>query len=311
MAEKGASPVRSDKIWLDGHFVPFDEANVHVLTHSLHYGCAVFEGMRCYQGDDGRSAIFRAREHIRRLFESAHILEIEIPFASEEILKACADAVRVNGLKECYIRPIVFLGDGEMGVAARHNPVRVSIAVWPWGAYLGEEGVKRGVRLKTSSFIRFHHNSLMPHAKATGHYINSVLAVREAQRGGYDEAMLLDVDGFVAEGSGENLFVIRDGLVTTPPSTSSLAGITRASVISILRDLKIEVIEQRFPRDLVYIADEVFMTGTAAEVTPVREVDDRRVGTGTPGPVTRKVQEIFGAALRGREPRYKEWLYYI
>ncbi len=218
---------------------------------------------------------------------------------------------QLNGLKECYIRPIVFLGDGEMGVAARHNPVRVSIAVWPWGAYLGEEGVKRGVRLKTSSFIRFHHNSLMPHAKATGHYINSVLAVREAQRGGYDEAMLLDVDGFVAEGSGENLFVIRDGVVTTPPSTSSLAGITRASVISILRDLKSEVIEQRFPRDLVYIADEVFMTGTAAEVTPVREVDDRRVGNGTPGPVTRKVQEVFAAALRGREPRYKEWLYPI
>jgi branched-chain amino acid aminotransferase len=303
--------VRSDKIWLDGQFVPFDEANVHVLTHSLHYGCAVFEGMRCYQGEDGRSAIFRAREHIRRLFESAHILEIDIPFASEEILKACADTVRVNALAECYIRPIVFLGDGEMGVAARHNPVRVSIAVWPWGAYLGEEGIQRGVRLKTSSFIRFHHNSLMPHAKATGHYINSVLAVREAQRSGYDEAMLLDVDGFVAEGSGENLFVIRDGVVATPPSTSSLAGITRASVISILRDLKIEVIEQRFPRDLVYIADEVFMTGTAAEVTPVREVDDRRIGTGTPGPVTRKVQEIFAAALRGREPRYKEWLYYI
>ena len=311
MAEKGASQVRSDRIWLDGHLVPFDEARVHVLTHSLHYGFGVFEGMRCYLGDDGRSAIFRAREHIRRLFESAHILEINIPFASEEILKASADTVRVNGLKECYIRPLVFLGDGEMGVAARTNQVRVSIAVWPWGAYLGEEGVKRGVRLKTSSFVRFHHNSLMPHAKATGHYINSVLAVREAQRGGYDEAMLLDVDGFVAEGSGENLFVIRDGVVTTPPSTSSLPGITRASVMAILRDQGVEVIEQRFPRDLVYIADEVFMTGTAAEVTPVREVDDRRIGDGTPGPVTRKVQEIFGAALHGRDSRYKEWLYYI
>jgi branched-chain amino acid aminotransferase len=311
VADKGANQVRSDRIWLDGHLVPFDEARVHVLTHSLHYGFGVFEGMRCYQCEDGRSAIFRAREHIRRLFESAHILEIAIPFASEEILKASADTVRVNGLKECYIRPLVFLGDGEMGVAARTNAVRVSIAVWPWGAYLGEEGVQRGVRLKTSSFVRFHHNSLMPHAKATGHYINSVLAVREAQRGGYDEAMLLDVDGFVAEGSGENLFVIRDGVVTTPPSTSSLPGITRASVIAILRDQGVEVIEQRFPRDLVYIADEVLMTGTAAEVTPVREVDDRRIGGGTPGPVTRKVQEIFGAALHGREPRYKEWLYYI
>ena len=310
-AEKGASRVRSDKIWLDGQLVPFDEARVHVLTHSLHYGFGVFEGMRCYQGEDGRSAIFRAREHIRRLFESAHILEIAIPFAVEEILKACADTVRVNKLKECYIRPLVFLGEGEMGVAARHNKVRVSIAVWPWGAYLGEEGIKRGVRLKTSSFVRFHHNSLMPHAKATGHYINSVLAVHEAQRSGYDEAMLLDVDGFVAEGSGENLFVIRDGLVTTPPSTSSLTGITRDSVMAILRDQGVNVIEQRFPRDLVYIADEVFMTGTAAEVTPVREVDDRRVGDGTPGPVTRKVQEIFAAALHGRDPRYKQWLYYI
>ncbi len=311
MAEKGESQVQSDKIWLDGQLVPFAEARVHVLTHSLHYGYAVFEGMRCYVGDDGRSAIFRAREHIRRLFESAHILEIAIPFAAEEILKACADTVRVNNFKECYIRPLVFIGEGHMGVGAHGNQVRVSIAVWPWGAYLGEEGIKRGVRLKTSSFVRFHHNSLMPHAKATGHYINSVLAVHEAQRGGYDEAMLLDVDGFVAEGSGENLFVIRDGVVTTPPSTSSLMGITRDSVMTILRQEGVNVIEQRFPRDLVYIADEVFMTGTAAEVTPVREVDDRRIGDGTPGPVTRKVQDIFGTALRGRDPRYKQWLYYI
>ena len=311
MAEKGASSVRADQIWIDGELIPFDQAKVHVLTHSLHYGFGVFEGMRCYQAEDGRSAIFRAREHIRRLFESAHILEIDIPFTRDEILQASAQTVRVNKLKECYIRPIVFLGDGQMGVAARHNKVRVAIAAWPWGAYLGEEGIKRGVRLKTSSFVRYHHNSLMPHAKATGHYINSVLAVHEAQRSGYDEAMLLDVDGFVAEGSGENLFVIRDGLVTTPPSTSSLPGITRDSVMRILRDQGVSLIEQRFPRDLVYIADEVFMTGTAAEVTPVREVDDRRIGDGTPGPVTRKVQEIFGAALHGREPRYKEWLYYV
>jgi len=311
VAEKAASKVRSDKIWLDGQMVPFEQAQVHVLTHSLHYGYGVFEGMRCYQTEDGHSAIFRAREHIRRLFESAHILEIAIPFPFEEILKACADTVRVNGFKECYIRPIVFLGEGEMGVAAHHNKVRVSIAAWQWGAYLGEEGIKRGVRLKTSSFVRFHHNSLMPHAKATGHYINSVLAVHEAQRSGYDEAMILDVDGFVAEGSGENLFVIRDGVVTTPPSTSSLMGITRDCVITILRDQGVSVVEQRFPRDLVYIADEVFMTGTAAEVTPVREVDDRRIGHESPGPVTRKVQEIFTAALHGREPRYQHWLYHV
>jgi branched-chain amino acid aminotransferase len=311
VADEDTNQVRSDQIWLDGQLVPYDQAKVHVLTHSLHYGYGVFEGMRCYLCENGRSAIFRAREHIRRLYESAHILEITIPFAMEEILKSCADTARVNKFKECYIRPLVFMGDGHMGVGAHGNKVRVAIAAWPWGAYLGEDGIRRGVRLKTSSFVRFHHNSLMPHAKATGHYINSVLAVHEAQRGGYDEAMLLDVDGFVAEGSGENLFVIRDGIVTTPPSTSSLMGITRDAVMTILRDQGITVLEQRFPRDLVYIADEVFMTGTAAEVTPVREVDDRRIAGGTPGPITRKVQEIFGAALHGREPRYQQWLYYI
>jgi branched-chain amino acid aminotransferase len=199
-----ADSLRTDKIWIDGGMVPYDEANVHILTHSLHYGLAVFEGMRCYKSDNGGSAIFRAKEHIRRLFDSAHIVEMQIPYSQEEIVKACADVIRVNRLEECYIRPLAFYGEGEMGLSARGNKVRVGIAAWPWGAYLGEDSLKKGVRLKTSSFVRFHHNSLMPMAKASGHYVNSILAGYEARRNGYDEALLLDVNGFVAEGSGEN-----------------------------------------------------------------------------------------------------------
>lgn len=308
MASNG---LRTEKIWMDGALVSYDEANVHVLSHSLHYGLAVFEGMRCYKADGGRSAIFRAREHIRRLFDSAHIVEMQIPFSPEEVVKACCDVVRVNRLEECYLRPLAFYGEGEMGLAARGNKVRVAIAGWPWGAYLGEEGAKRGVRLKTSSFVRFHHNSLMPHAKASGHYANSILAGYEARRNGYDEALLLDVNGYVAEGSGENFFIVRDGVVRTPPLMSILPGITRDAVMKILQDQGITVLEQPFPRDAVYIADEAFMTGTAAEVTPVRELDDRVIGSGTPGPVTLKVQEIFSSALHGRDTRYRDWLHYV
>jgi branched-chain amino acid aminotransferase len=304
--------IRSDKIWLDGELVPYDQAQVHVLTHSLHYGLAVFEGMRCYKSEDGRSAIFRAREHIRRLFDSAHILEMPMPFSEEELLKASADVVRANRFEECYIRPLAFYGEGEMGLAARGNRTRVAIAAWPWGAYLGKESLEKGVRLKTSSFVRFHHNSMMPAAKASGNYINSILAGYEARRSGYDEALLLDVQGFVAEGSGENIFVIRDGVVRTPPLTSILPGITRSSVMTILADLGVPVLEQFFARDALYIADEAFMTGTAAEVTPVRELDDRRIGTGQPGPITRKVQEVFQRVLRGRaDEKYKGWLYHV
>jgi len=305
------SGIRSDKIWFDGELVPYDQANVHVLTHSLHYGLGVFEGIRCYKTADGRSALFRVAEHIRRMFDSSHIAEIVIPFNQRDMIDACVEVVRVNRLTECYIRPLVFLGEGEMGVSARGNKVRVAIAAWPWGAYLGDESVKRGARLKTSSFCRFHHNSLMSQGKITGHYVNSVLAGYEARRNGYDEALMLDVDGFVAEGCGENLFVIRDGVVKAPPLTSSLPGITRDSVIRILADMGIFVIEQRFPRDAVYIADEAFMTGTAVEVTPVRELDDRSIGSTTPGPITTRVQETFRAAVEGRDPRYRNWLHYI
>lgn len=295
---------------MDGNLVSYDEATVHVLTHSLHYGLAVFEGMRCYKTDDGRSAMFRAHEHIRRLLESAHIVEMPIPYSGEELVKACADVIRVNKLAECYLRPLAFYGEGEMGLSARGNKTRVSIAAWPWGAYLGEDSDK-GVRLKTSSFVRFHHNSMMPAAKVSGHYVNSILAGYEARRNGYDEALLLDTQGFVAEGSGENVFVIRDGVVRTPPLTSILGGITRDAVMRILKDQGVEVREEYFARDAFYIGDEAFMTGTAAEVTPVVELDDRRIGTGKPGPITQKVRATFDAALRGRESRYREWLYYV
>lgn len=303
--------LRTEAIWLDGTLVPYDQAKVHVLSHSLHYGLAVFEGMRCYRCEDGRSAIFRCREHLRRLFDSARILEMAIPYSLEELAQACAEVVRVNGLAECYLRPLAFYGEGEMGLAARSNKVRVAVAVWPWGAYLGADSLRKGVRLKTSSFVRFHHNSFMSYAKASGNYINSILAAYEARRNGYDEALMLDVNGFVAEGSGENIFVVRDGVVRTPPLTSILPGITRDAVMKILADASVPVLEQLFPRDALYIADEAFMTGTAAEVTPVREVDDRPLEAEVPGPITRRVQEIFGAALHGRDPRYRQWLCYV
>jgi branched-chain amino acid aminotransferase len=301
---------KTDRIWLDGTLVPWDEANVHVLTHTLHYGLGVFEGIRCYEGANGRGAIFRLREHVDRLFGSAHVLDLPMPFSRDEIAEACRETVRANGLRECYLRPIAFLGDGEMGLSAR-PATRVAIAAWPWGSYLGDEGIRNGVRLKTSSFMRFHPNTMLTKAKAVGHYVNSILAAREARGLGYDEALLLDVEGFVAEGSGENLFIVRDGRVRTPPVSSILPGITRDAVMQIMRRTGIEVTEELFPRDAVYIADEVFMTGTAAEVTPVREVDDRQIGEGRPGPITVKLQEMFHAVLKGQDAHYREWLYYV
>lgn len=298
---------KSDFIWLDGEFVPWDEARVHVLTHTLHYGLGVFEGIRCYDGARG-PAIFRLREHTERLLGSAHILGMSVPFDADALDAACLETVRANGLRACYIRPIVFIGDGEMGLAAKTNKVRVAIAAWPWGAYLGDAGVEHGIRVRTSSYQRFHVNSLMSKAKAVGHYVNSILASSEARRTGYDEALLLDGQGFVAEGSGENLFIVRHGVVKTPPLTSALAGITRDTVIRLLAERKIQVDEQFFTRDEVYLADEAFFTGTAAEITPVRELDDRRVGSGRPGPVTRTVQEAYGLATRGEDPHHSDWI---
>ncbi len=298
---------KTDRIWLDGRLVPWDEANVHVLTHTLHYGLGVFEGVRCYEGASGRGAIFRLREHVDRLFGSAHILDLPIPFSRDEIAEACRETVRANGLRECYLRPIAFLGDGEMGLSAR-PATRVAIAAWPWGSYLGDEGMKNGVRLKTSSFMRFHPNTMLTKAKAVGHYVNSILAAREARGLGYDEALLLDVDGYVSEASGENIFIVTNGVVKTTPLPTVLAGITRDTVLRLCADLGIPTREERFTRDEVYLADEAFFTGTAAEVTPIRELDDRRIGEGRPGPIGKRLQELYFAVIRGRDARYASWL---
>ncbi len=299
---------KSELIWMDGDFVPWDRAQVHVLTHTLHYGLGVFEGVRCYETSDGRSAVFRLHDHTRRLFASARILSLTIPYDEAAIDAACLETVRRNRLRACYIRPLVFLGEGEMGLHAATNPVRVAIAVWPWGSYLGDAGIRNGIRVKTSSFQRFHVNTFMTKAKAVGHYVNSILANQEARRSGYDEALLLDTDGFVAEASGENLFIVRDGVVKTPPLTSVLPGITRATLMTLLRERGHTVVEERFTRDEVYIADEAFFTGTAAEVTPVRELDDRPIGSGTPGPVTTAMQAAYFALVRGEDRSHLEWL---
>jgi len=298
---------KADKIWLDGKLVAWDDARIHVLTHALHYGVGVFEGIRAYRTPGG-SGIFRLRGHLQRLYESAHILLLEIPFPAEKLQEACVEVMRSNRLAEGYLRPIAWYGSGAMGVGAL-NPVQVAVAAWPWGAYLGEEGMKGGIRAKLASFTRMHVNVNMVKAKITGQYVNSFLATREAALGGYDEAILLDTEGYVSEGAGENIFIVKNGALWTPPLSSSvLGGITRDSVLRIARDQGIPVLEQRFTRDTLYVADELFLTGTAAEVTPVREVDNRRIGSGSPGPVTKKLQETYLRAVRGEEPRYREWL---
>ncbi|HYS81048.1 MAG TPA: branched-chain amino acid transaminase [Anaeromyxobacteraceae bacterium] len=301
---------KADKIWLDGKLVNWDDAKVHVLTHALHYGVGVFEGIRAYKTADGRSAVFRLREHMQRLYDSAHIVLMDIPYPIERLHEACLETLRVNKQAEGYIRPLAFFGYGSMGVGAV-NPVQVSIASWPWGAYLSEEGLKKGIRAKVSSFTRLHVNVNMVRAKVSGQYVNSFLANREAMLSGYEEAILLDTEGYVAEGSGENIYIVKDGTLFTPPLSSPvLAGITRDSVLRIARDQGVPIVEQKFTRDTMYLADELFMTGTAAEVTPVREVDNRRIGRGEPGPVTKKLQEMYFRAVHGEEQRYKEWLTY-
>ncbi len=299
------------KIWMDGKMVDWDDARVHVLTHTLHYGWGVFEGIRCYETYDGRSAVFRLDEHINRLFESAHIIDIKVPFTKEEIISASLEVLRFNGLKEAYIRPIVFIGAGEMGLYVSGNPVHAVIAAFPWGAYLGEEGLKNGIRAKVSSFVRHHVNSSMTKGKVIGYYVNSILAKREVKKVGYDEAIILDTEGYVSEGSGENIFIIKKGVIKTTPLTSILPGITRDSVIRIAEELNIPLREERFTRDEVYIADEVFLTGTAAEVTPIREVDDRPIGDGKPGPITKEIQKTFFDIVRGRNEKFRNWLTYL
>jgi len=299
---------KTKKIWLDGKFVDWDAAQIHVLSHTLHYGVGAFEGIRCYKTEDGGSAIFRLKEHVDRLFASAHIVFLAIPYSHEEICQAIRKSLTVNGLAEGYIRPIVFIGDGEMGLFVKTNPIRVAVAAWAWGAYLGEEGIKKGIRAKVSSFCRHHVNAAMTKGKINGHYVNSVLAKWEVVKAGYDEAVMLDTEGYVAEASGENIFIVRNGILQTSPLTSILPGITRDSVMNIACKLGIPLKESRFTRDEMYIADEMFFTGTAAEITPVREVDDRRVGAGKPGPITKKIQEAFFDIVRGKDALFAHWL---
>lgn len=295
---------------MDGNFVDWDEANVHILTHSLHYGLGVFEGIRCY--DTGRGpAIFRLREHVDRLFSSARIFLLDIPFSPEDIEQAIIETVKVNNIRECYIRPLVYIGYGAMGLFPKGNPIKVAISVWPWGTYLGEEGITKGIRIKTSSFIRGHVNSNMTRGKVCGYYVNSQLAKKEAISCGYDEALLLDTEGYVSEGSGENIFMVRRGLLKTTPLTSILEGITRDSIIKIAREEGITVAEERFTRDELYIAEEAFFTGTAAEVTPICEVDGRSIGGGVPGAITRRLQSIFFDVVKGVNKNYESWLTHL
>jgi len=298
---------RDGKIWKDGHMVDWRDATLHMLTHSLHYGMAVFEGVRAYNTANG-TAIFRLKEHTQRLFNSAKIFQMKVPFDMDTIMNAQLDVVRANKLESCYLRPLVWIGSEKMGVSARGNTIHVGIAAWPWGAYLGEEGLAKGIRVKTSSFTRHHVNVSMVRAKASGYYINSILANQEVTADGYDEALLLDTEGYVSEGAGENIFIVKSGKIYTPDLASCLDGITRDSVVTIARDLGIEVIEKRITRDEVYCADEAFFTGTAAEVTPIRELDGRAIGEGSRGPITEKIQSMFFDIVGGKATKYNHWL---
>jgi branched-chain amino acid aminotransferase len=298
---------RDGLIWYDGKLVPWREATTHVLTHSLHYGLSVFEGVRAYKTVGG-TAIFRLAEHTERLFNSGRIYLMQIPYAKEEIMAAQREVVRANKLESCYLRPIAFYGSEKMGVSPKGAKVHVAIAAWPWGAYLGADALEKGIRVKTSSFARHHVNVTMSRAKFAGTYANSILANQEATMDGYDEALLLDVDGFVAEGSGENIFIVKNGKLYEPELTSALVGITRDSIITVAREFGVEVEARRLTRDDVYIADEAFFTGTAAEVTPIRELDNRAIGSGQCGPITKKLQTAFFDIVNGRNPKYKSWL---
>jgi len=300
---------RDGKIWMDGQMVEWRDAKIHVLTHTLHYGCGAFEGVRAYKGDDGSTAIFRLEEHTTRLFNSAKILRMVIPFTKEQVNQAQIDVIRANKLESGYLRPLTWVGDRKLGVSTKGNDIHLMVAAWPWGAYLGEEGMQRGIRTKISSYTRHHVNITMTQAKAVSNYTNSILANREATDDGYDEAILLDASGFVSEGAGENIFVIKDGVVYTPDlSAGALNGITRNTVLHICKDLGLELVQKRITRDELYISDEVFFTGTAAEVTPIREIDRVEIGSGSRGPITEKIQSAFFDIVNGRNPKYAHWL---
>jgi branched-chain amino acid aminotransferase len=301
---------RDGLIWLDGEMVPWREAKTHVLTHTLHYGMGVFEGVRAYKTEQG-TAIFRLQDHTDRLFNSAKIMRMPMPYSKGQLNEAQRAAVRENNLDSAYIRPMCFYGSEGMGLRADNLETHAMVAAWTWGAYLGAENMEKGIRIRTSSFTRHHVNITMCKAKANGNYMNSMLALREALDDGYDEALLLDVDGYVAEGSGENFFIIKDGIIYTPDLTSALDGITRKTILRLASDLGIEVREKRITRDEVYIADEAFFSGTAAEVTPIRELDRRPIGAGTRGPITEKLQSLYFDAVHGRVEKYRDWLTYV
>lgn len=301
---------RDGVIWFDGELVPWREAQVHVLTHTLHYGMGVFEGVRAYETPQG-PAIFRLEDHTKRLLNSAKIMRMDVPYSAEELNEAQKAAVRENGLNSAYLRPMCFYGSEGMGLRADGLKVHTIIAAWEWGAYLGDENLQRGIRIKTSSFTRHHVNISMCKAKANGHYINSMLALQEALQDGYDEALLLDVDGFVAEGSGENFFIVIDGVIHTPDLTSALDGITRRTIYTLAEELGIPVVQRRITRDEVYICDEAFFTGTAAEVTPIRELDNRTIGCGSRGPITEKIQKAYFDLVEGRSNQHPEWLSHV
>jgi len=299
---------RDGKIWMDGQLVEWRDAKVHVLTHTLHYGCGAFEGVRAYETDKG-TAIFRLEDHTKRLFNSAKILRMNIPFTQEQVNQAQVEVVRANQLASCYLRPLTWIGDKKLGVSPKGNDIHLMVAAWAWGAYLGEEGMARGIRVKTSSYTRHHVNITMSQAKAVSNYTNSILANTEALDDGYDEALLLDAAGFVSEGSGENIFIVKDGVVVTPDlSAGALNGITRDTVFAICKDLGLEVQQRRITRDEVYISDEAFFTGTAAEVTPIRELDRIAIGAGSRGPITQQIQSAFFDIVNGRNPKYAHWL---
>jgi branched-chain amino acid aminotransferase len=301
---------RDGFIWFDGRLVLWREANTHVLTHSLHYGLAVFEGLRAYKTAKG-TAIFRLKEHTDRLYNSAHIYMMQMPYDRATLMDAQREVVRANNLASCYVRPIAYYGSEKMGVSPKGAKVHVAIAAWPWGAYLGAEGLERGIRVKTSSYARHHVNVTMARAKVATTYANSILANLEATGDGYDEALLLDTEGFVAEGAGENLFIVRDGVIYEPEIASALTGITRATVIALAEELGYRVVSKRLTRDDIYIADEAFFTGTAAEVTPIRELDNRSIGSGKRGPVTTRIQALFFDVVNGKVPAREEWLAYV
>jgi len=299
---------RDGKIWMDGELVEWRDAKIHVLTHTLHYGCGVFEGVRAYDTVRG-TAIFRLPEHTERFFNSAKILRMKLPYSFEQVIEAQKEVVRANRLKSCYLRPLAWIGSEKLGVSPKGNRIHVMVAAWPWGAYLGEEGMKRGIRVKTSSYTRHHVNITMTQAKAVSNYSNSILANMEALDDGYDEALLLDASGFVSEGAGENIFIVRKGVLYTPDlSAGALAGITRSTVFAICADLGLKLVEKRITRDEVYIADEAFFSGTAAEITPIRELDRVEIGSGSRGPITEKIQNAFFDIVNGRNPKYAEWL---